>query len=203
MAHINNIGASIYTTLTMNAGSVAGGKYPGIPSRPADLAGFRAQFETPSGSDVENDPPTVDADAVDIGFLRELPPVGSPPNVVNVPQFGQATTSQIKAQSDAPSLELTVNYVPSYHGFLDQIRKDGVAACFRIRLTNADAVTGTANELFDDIYFYGTIASMEVTPSLSDSMQATIALTIDGDFEGPASEMGTGASSDYDLPPVV
>ena len=37
----------------------------------------------------------------------------------------------------------------------------------------------------------GRVGSFEITPSLTDAMQATFSLTIDGDFEGPFSLVGT------------
>ena len=202
MAHIDTIGASIYTSLWINAGTLTNEIFEGVPTRPANIGAFRAYFETANVSDVAL-PPTISPTSRNVGHIRELPSMGTPPNIVNVPQYGQATSSQIQAQADAPSLELQFNYVPSEHAYLDQLRKDGVGVVFRIRISNNPGVVGRSTDKYDDVYFYGTVASMEIAPSLSDSLQTTIALTIDGDFEGPFSEMGSGSSSDYGLPPVV
>ena len=200
MAHINNIGASIYTTIKVNAGTKTAGVYSGITTRPATASAWRALFEDAIGGD-SSVAPVPDAEAINLGHIRDLPPLGTPPSVVNVPQYGQATSSQVKAQSDAPSLEVTFNYVPSEHGFLDNLRKNSTQLAFQVRLSNSQGVTGKNSDKFDDIYFYGTIASLEITPSLNDSMQVKVALTIDGDFEGPYSETGiNGGAYNYAMP---
>jgi len=51
------------------------------------------------------------------GFLRitnikEFPAVGTPANVVKVPEYGAKTSKQIQGQADSPTMELTLNFVP-------------------------------------------------------------------------------------------
>jgi len=207
MAHISTIGATIYSELSVQGGLwTAGdadlevGTYAGIASRPVDVAAFRAYFEVPNGSDVASNAPAAAANVINVGHIREFPAMGTPANVVNVPQYGQATSSQIRGQSDAPTMEFTLNYVPDEHGKLDIIRKQDIGVVFRVRIANADNVTGKATDIYDDFYFYGKIASLEVTPSLNDAFQATMAVTIDGDFEGPCSETGSGVNTKYGVP---
>ena len=122
-----------------------------------------------------------------VGNVREFPSLGTPSNIVNVPVYGQATSSQVQGQADAPTLEFTLNYVPADHAALDTLRKNGTRCAFRVRIMDADVASPGDDDAFADFYFFGTVASFEITPSLSDALQATMALTIDGDFAGPYS----------------
>lgn len=129
---------------------------------------------------------------VSVGNIREFPSLGTPANIVNVPVYGQSVSAQVSGQSDAPSLEFTLNYIPADHAALDALRVSGAAVAFRVRLASAEAgLRANAGAAFDDFYFKGTVASMEITPALNDSTQATLALTINTDFFGPASLVGT------------
>ena len=143
-----------------------------------------------------------------VGNVREFPSVGTPANVVNVPVYGQSTSSQVAGQSDAPSLEFSLNYVASEHAALDALRKAGTRLLFRVRMTdssnlapasapNLGVPTAYVDDEFSDFYFFGTIASFEITTNLTDSIQASISLTVEGDFVGPASFTGTGAGEVY------
>jgi len=132
------------------------------------------------------------ATVVSVGNIREFPSLGTPANIVNVPVYGQSVSAQVSGQSDAPSLEFTLNYIPTEHAALDALRVSGAAVAFRVRLASAEAgLRANAGAAFDDFYFKGTVASMEITPALNDSTQATLALTINTDFFGPASLVGT------------
>jgi len=143
-----------------------------------------------------------------VGNVREFPSVGTPANVVNVPVYGQSTSSQVAGQSDAPSLEFSLNYVASEHASLDALRKAGTRLLFRVRMTDSSTLlaasapnlgvpTAFVNDEFSDFYFFGTIASFEITTNLTDAIQATISLTVEGDFVGPASFTGTGTGEVY------
>ena len=61
--------------------------------------------------------------------LREFPSVGTPANIVNVPQYGQSISSQISGQADAPTLEFTLNYIPTAHANIDTLRRDTTTSC--------------------------------------------------------------------------
>jgi len=193
MAHITNIGASKFTTLDY---------VPNTANDSADAAAtLHGLFCTSVPSTGVDETP--ESAVVHVGNVREFPSMGTPANIVNVPVYGQATSSQIAGQSDAPSLEFSLNYVPNEHGDLEQLRKTAARLAFRVRITDADLTTNgdgiiTADDadLFADFIFFGTIASFEIQPGLTDAMQATMTLTIEGDFAGPFS-LVSGA---YSLP---
>jgi len=193
MPHISSIGAGMYTSLTFlnspveeGTGSTAGTVYKGdTPVEWIDM------FET-SGT-----PWTAGTDAVNFGRIREFPNLGIPANIVNVPQYGQAVSSQIAGQSDAPSMDFTFNYVPTEHAFIDAMRQGGEQYLFRVRLANAkQEVTDTGVNVpsldadgnvteASDFFFFGSVASFEIVPNLTDSNQLNVTLTIDGEMEGP------------------
>jgi hypothetical protein len=194
MAHINNIGASIYTRIDYVPGSIS-------TADRATTTNLSGKFESVLAAD--DTIATVAAGVVAIEGIREFPSLGTPSNIVNVPQYGQSISSQIQGQADAPSLEFTFNYIPTEHFALDTLRKAGTNLVFRVRLSNtedggvqATPAADAATE-YEDIYFQGTIASFEIVPALTDATQANLALTIDGDFEGPFSYVTGGA---YGLP---
>jgi len=202
MAHITSIGASKFTTLDFvpntadSANSTSGALHALFASNStAILAASAATDETPESA------------VKHVGNIREFPSLGTPANIVNVPVYGQSSSSQVSGQSDAPSLEFTLNYVPSTHANLDVLRKANTRLCFRVRITDAaitvdgnDVMTADNADKFADFYFFGTIASFEISPSLSDSLQANIALTIEGDFSGPFSLEAAASTSTYALP---
>jgi len=194
MAHIDNIGASIYTRIDYVPGNIS----TADRATPANLA---AKFEATAAAD--GAAATTEAAVVAIEGIREFPSLGTPSNIVNVPQYGQSISSQIQGQADAPSLEFTFNYIPTNHAALDTLRKAGTNLVFRVRLSNTedggvqDTPAADATTEYEDIFFQGTIASFEIVPALTDATQANIALTIDGDFEGPFSYVSGGT---YGLP---
>ena len=116
---------------------------------------------------------------------------------MNVPVYGQSISSQVGGQADAPTLSFTLNYVPAVHAALDRERLAGTVNAWRVRLAAAEqGARGNPFDIFDDFYFRGSVVSFEVTPSLSDSNQATITVNITGDFAGPYSQTATA----YNLP---
>jgi len=135
----------------------------------------------------------LEAGVVHVGNVREFPSLGTPANVVNVPVYGQATSSQVSGQSDAPSLEFSLNYVATDHAALEVLRKSSALVCFRVRMSDVKQATSNgspvayADQEFGDFYFFGTIASFEITTGLTDAIQASITLTVNGDFTGPVS----------------
>jgi hypothetical protein len=147
------------------------------------------------------------ADFEEIKNIRDMPSFGTPANIVKVPVYGQAQTQSIGAQSDAPDLELTINYVASdwakvnasfaTTGTIGDAVGDGIAKVFQFALLPARApnlttstttgVGGTTalpvpNAL---IYFVGKIESLLVNPARDDASTATVALSIQSDFYGP------------------
>lgn len=185
MAHINDISAVKFTTLSYATGTVTRST-----NQDSEATAFRTAFATA-------------ANVTDVGDIREFPSLGTPANVVNVPNYGSSISSQVAGQADAPSIEFTLNYDPTNHANVDVLRRNATSVNWRVRLTDVDGLTVSPTtglptdntQLYDDFYFVGQVASFEVQPSLSDAMQATFAVTISGDFAGPFSA-ATGAS-DY------
>ena len=203
MPNITSIGAGMYTSLTfLEMPVVKGtGTAGSIIGTGDDPSAWAAEFET------IGTPWTVGATAADFGRIREFPNLGIPANIVNVPQYGQAVSSQIAGQSDAPSMDFTFNYVPSEHAFIADMREDGEKRMFRVRLANSkqaeDPTTGVDLPYIDDdgdlrefsdFYFVGSVASFEVVPNLTDSNQLNVTLTIDGEMQGPFSYAADGST---------
>lgn len=190
MSHITSIGASLYSDLSMATHSsfVAGDTLS-----KDTYAELQAYFAT----EVANVGGTPGATAfVRIANIREFPSIGTPPNIVNVPVYGQKTSLQIQGQADAPSIELTVNYVGEEWKKeagcnLGMAVGDGVMRLFRFTLLNTEptgaGVTkyaslktglGTAGTLNSQYFFFGKIDSLLVNPQLTDATTATIAITM-------------------------
>jgi len=200
MAHISTIGAAIYTDLSVYVGTIANGKAETTATMPTtyDASGFQAMFTTAA---------TISKYAK-IPNVREFPAIGAQPNIVNVPVYGQKQSSTVGGQSDAPSLEVTINYVgtdwaknttgSSPESTLGNMIGDGVSRIWRFTLLNADstATVGTTQGKYDSNvgglgtvqnsqwYFKGRIESLLVTPSLTDATTATIAISVQSDFYG-------------------
>lgn len=162
MALISNIGAGIFTTLKFKADS----SYT-LPSNDTTHQAFIA-----SGSgDFDG--------ATEVTNIREFPSFGKPANIVNVPQYGQSVSSQIQGQSDAPTMEFTLNYVPGTHDAIQALVQDGLTYVFQLDVKNAETGDNAA------FYVKGQIASFEVSPNLTDSNQATLTMSTQGDYVGP------------------
>ena len=202
MSHITSIGASKFTALdfvvnsAQNANSTAAALHGLFVSNSAAILASETVIDETLVGTVKH-----------VGNIREFPSLGTPANIVNVPVYGQATSSQVSGQSDAPSLEFTLNYVPADHAALDVLRKSATRLCFRVRIADASITVDASGimtadnvDKFADFYFFGTVASFEIAPSLSDSLQATIAVTIEGDFVGPLALVADSSTSTYALP---
>ena len=162
MALISNIGAGIFTTLKYKADS----SYT-LPTNDTE----HQAFITATTGDFDG--------AVEVTGIREFPTFGKPANIVNVPQYGQSISSQISGQSDAPTLEFTLNYTPSVHNTLQGLVDDGNTYVFQLDVKNTEAGDNAA------FYVKGSVASFEVSPNLTDSNQATLTLTTSTDYVGP------------------
>lgn len=125
--------------------------------------------------------------------IRDMPSFGTPANIVKVPVYGQAQTQSIGAQSDAPDLELTVNYVPSEWAAgttLGDYVGDGVSKVFqlallRTKVTDFTATTtglGTVPNAL--LYFVGKIESQLTDVNRDDADTSTVALSIQSPFYG-------------------
>lgn len=74
---------------------------PTATAYPTDSTSLQALFTTATGANKY----------FQILNVREFPAIGAQPNIVNVPVFGQKQSQTVGGQSDAPTLEITVNYV--------------------------------------------------------------------------------------------
>lgn len=203
MPNISAINSSIYTALDYVTTTVDDSLRGQLPYQ------WVALFETLGAGDAVSATATARA----FGNIREFPNLGVPANVVNVPQYGQPSSSQVTGQSDAPSLDFVFNYIPTKHAFVDDLRADGTLRLMRVRLSAAELVTATDGGTnssggtdgagadgvalpkksggtmgqFSDFYFFGSVASFEIVPALDDAMQLNVTLTIDGQLTGPVS----------------
>jgi hypothetical protein len=194
MAHISAIGAGLYSDLSVHS--------PATELTAAGLAALdtAAEFQALFATEIANVGGTKAAGAfVRIANVREFPAIGTPANVVNVPAYGQRTSSQIQGQADAPSMELTINYVGTEWGngtsILAGYLGDGVQRVFRFTLLNSDT-TGTGATKYastagglgtvpnSQFYFVGKLEAMAVNPQLTDANTATLTLTVQGSFFG-------------------
>jgi hypothetical protein len=223
MPNITTIGAGIYTSLSfVDLPVVTGVGSVGVSiGRSASTTVWVAEFESRTAWTNEADGALLkwnaDAAARSFGRIREFPNLGIPANVVNVPQYGQASSSQVVGQSDPPNLDFTFNYVPVEHAFINTLRSAGSLRLFRVRMSNAELITAvdggtnasggtdpasvqgvilpyetvsgttTVYREFSDFFFFGSVASFEIIPNLTDSNQLNVTLTIDGQLVGPTS----------------
>jgi hypothetical protein len=173
MAHISSLGAGIFTYLDIFTGT--------IPASTDTSAEYAALY---AGG-------TAGTDVLRMPSVREFPAIGTPANIVNVPVYGQKTSSQVQGQADAPSLEITVNYVAEdmtdIHALID-----GTTKVFRFMMcstpvTEAEAA-GVATLAADntEFYFQGKVEAILVNPALTDATTATVTLSAQTDFVGPA-----------------
>jgi hypothetical protein len=209
MPHISSIGAGMYTSLAyVDLPVVEGAGTDGVSIGQGDTPSeWAPEFETGTVGGGY----TAAAAANNIGRIREFPNLGIPANIVNVPQYGQAVSSQIAGQSDAPSMDFTFNYVPEEHAFIEEMRAGGDLYLFRVRLSNAKQDPSKAGNDADgvnlpavdddgnvvessDFYFFGKVASFEVVPNLTDSNQLNVSMTVDGEMVGPATYSADGST---------
>lgn len=185
MAHIDSIGAAIFSDLSV-------GIYQTMPSA-YDKDTLAAYFATKTTA--ADATPAV-GEFVRMPDVREFPAMGTPPNIVKVPVYGQKVSQSIQGQADAPQLELTLNFVPSdwdsATGF-GKFVNDGVKRVFRFTLLNEDpgaaatwasTTAGFGGKKHTCFYWIGKIEAIQVKPSLSDSTTATVTLSIQSDFYG-------------------
>mgnify|MGYP001351141489 CR=1 FL=1 len=176
MAHIDSLSSGIFSYLDIFTDSAT------VTPTAETATGYSALFDTN----------TTDVDAADIvrmPSVREFPSIGTPANIVNVPVYGQNTSSQIQGQSDAPTLEVTVNYnagdMAAFHTLVGQ------QVYFRFMMCDAavdlaDSNAGANAAKNTSFYFKGKIEAILVNPQLTDATTATVTLSAQSDFFGPA-----------------
>jgi hypothetical protein len=191
MSHINSLGVALYTDLAFTLGS-------GAAAVPAtyDQSGFDALFNL---EDAAKPFGAVSNSFVRIQNVRDFPSMGTPPNIVKVPVYGAKQSQQIQGQSDAPSMEITLNYIPDDWSSvnLGLYVNDSITRAFRVVLLNSLCTTwkstGTTANIGGSVaapiqnsvyYFTGRIEALLIKPSLSDATTATLTLSMQSDFYG-------------------
>ena len=138
---------------------------------------------------------------VTIEHVRDLPAIGTPPSLVNVPEYGLAQSLKVGVQADAPDLELTLNFVATQWkkagatfattGTLGDLKDEGTPVVFQLVLAGAKPASynctaaglGTVpNILF---YWVGRIEAYSVQAARDDAATATVSLSLLSDFYGP------------------
>jgi len=187
MAHISSIGAGLFSDLSICRETIS--------SVPGDQTTWQALFaaELANGAAV-----TVAAgEYTRIKNVREFPSMGTPPNIVNVAAYGSKTSQQIQGQADAPSMELTLNYVgtdwQNTANYLGSLVGDGKQYGFRFTLLNAQPSNynstnstgmGTGTVENSQYYWIGKLEAIQVNPQLTDANTITITISVQSAFYG-------------------
>lgn len=192
MAHISSIGAGLYSDLAVAVPSAAP-NFAGLDTAAEFQALFATEIDSVGGTKGTNT-------FVRIKNVREFPAMGTPPNVVNVPVYGSATSQQIQGQADAPSMEITLNFVATEWAkeatnILGSMVGDGNQYVFRFALMNseptgsgatkyASTTAGVGTVQNSQFYWIGKVEALQITPQLTDANTATVTITIQSDFYG-------------------
>jgi hypothetical protein len=193
MAHISSIGAGLFSDLSV--------------CMPASAPAFAtldtaAEYQALFASEIASQGGTKAANTfVRIKNVRTFPAMGTPPNIVKVPTYGQKTSQTIQGQADAPQLEIDINFVAADWAkdtgtvLLGNAVGDGNQYVFRFTLLNADS-TGTGATQYastagglgtvqnSQFYWYGKMEALLITPSLTDASVAKLTLSIQSPFFG-------------------
>jgi len=192
MAHINSIGAGMFSDLAV-AVPTSAPSFATLDTAAEFQALFATEIESVGGTKAANT-------FVRVKNVREFPAMGTPPNVVNVPTYGQASSQQIQGQSDAPTMEIQINLVPAdwakeAGNILGNMVGDGNQYVFRFTLMNTEP-TGSGATKFaatgpgvgtvqnSQYYWIGKIDALQVTPQLTDANTGTVTITIQSKFYG-------------------
>lgn len=192
MSHINSIGASVFSDLSI-AVPATEPVFANLDTAAEFAALFANEINSVGGTKATNT-------FVRVKNVREYPAMGTPPNIVNVPGYGSKTSQQIQGQSDAPSMEITLNFVAAdwakeVGNILGNMVGDGKQYVFRFALLNTEPTgTGTAKYASDPAglgtvqnslyYWVGKLEALQVNPQLTDATTATIAITLQSAFFG-------------------
>jgi hypothetical protein len=181
MTHISSIGAGLFSDMAVSNTVVTS-----VEAAYTTKAQFDALF-------------TTNTQFYRVRNIREFPAIGTPPNIVNVPVYGQKQSQQIQGQSDAPSMELQLNFVPADWASgtaLGDYVADGLRKIFRVALLNSEPVSVLAADdwtsdtlgigLVQNSYWYfiGKIEALLVNPQLTDANTATLTISVQSDFYG-------------------
>ena len=186
MSHINSIGASVFSDLSI-----------ALPTTQPDMASLdtATEFQALFAKEISSVGGTKDVGTfVRVKNVREFPAMGTPPNVVNVPTYGQKTSQQVQGQSDAPNMEITINFVASEWAkdagnLLGNLVGDGNQYAFRFSLLNSEPTGSGATKYSStsaglgtvqnsQFFWIGKVEALQVNPQLTDATTATITLTL-------------------------
>ncbi len=193
MTHVSSIGAGMFSGMAVAA--------PATPLTLAQLQALEnyADFSALFAAEIKPQGGTPAAGTfIDLSNVREFPQLGTPSNVVNVPNYGQATSKQIQGQADPNSMEITLNYVPADWAagtLLGDMIGDGKTRVFRFSLLNSEPTGSGATKLASlatglgtvensQWFFLGKLEAQQVTPNLTDSNTATVTITLQSRFFG-------------------
>jgi hypothetical protein len=98
--------------------AVGGTGAENLPTSITSLVGWGGLFQnnlsTITSTGITGGTLIADAKAyVRLTHVKEFPAMGTPANIVNVPIYGRKNSLQIQGQADSPTMEITVNYVPT------------------------------------------------------------------------------------------
>jgi hypothetical protein len=195
MTQITSIGAGMFSDLAIAVPSTA--------LTASDIAALdtAAEFQAKFATEIASAGGTKAVNTfVRVKNVREFPSMGTPANIVNVPVYGSKTSQQIQGQADAPSLELTINFIPAdwaadVTNLLGSMVGDGNVYLFRFSLLNAEP-TGTGATQYASAaaglgavensqwYWAGKLEALLVNPQLTDANTATLTLSIQTAFFG-------------------
>lgn len=188
MTQISSIGAGLFSDMSVCVDVTQVATAKATPTE----ANLKACFENvlANGSGVTS----ADGEFIRIENVREFPSMGTPPNVVNVPVYGSKTSQQIQGQADAPSIELSLNYVGSdwakTANYLGDLVGNGIQYMFRFTLLNAEptnyeSTNAGLGQVENSQYFWiGKMEALLVNPQLTDANTATLTITVQSDFYG-------------------
>ncbi len=196
MAHITSIGASIFSDLSIAAPATE------LSSAAIVALDTAAEFQALFATEIAAIGGTKAANTfVRVNNVREFPGIGTPSNIVNVPNYGSKVSRQVQGQADPNSLEITLNYVSEDWArdgtsLLGSMVGDGVVRVFRFALLPveptgtgatkyASAAPGLGTVPNSQWYWAGKIEALVVNPQLTDAVTATLTLTAQTDFFGP------------------
>ena len=187
MAFQTSIGAGLFSDLAV-----------AMPATPPTFGTLdsQAEFDALFASEIQSQGGTKAANTfVRIKNVREFPSMGTPPNIVNVPTYGQKTSQQIQGQSDAPNLEITLNFVASEwaaDSLLGAAVGDGNLYVMRFALLNSEptgylstsgatGIGAVGNAVW---YWIGKLEALLINPQLTDANTATLTMSLQSKFFG-------------------
>jgi len=185
MAHITSIGAGMFSDMAVANAAM-----------PTTISGTNLTALFASAPVASSATALASSEWVRIPNVREFPSMGTPPNIVNVPIYGQAMSQQVQGQADAPSLELTINFIPSEWAdgtVLRSLVGDGKIYVFRFSLLNSrptgadgyQSVTTGLGSVQNSQYFWaGKVEALLVNPQLTDANTASLTLSQQSEFFG-------------------